>query len=73
MGRTAPFMVLIKCNDLAFCSGSNFVREGEEAPYAKVPTAEVLMSVRHYTLEKNSTNIFTFDSSCDNLEGSLVA
>jgi hypothetical protein len=39
----------------------------------KVPTAEVLMSVRHYTLEKNSTNILTFDSSCDNLEGSLVA
>jgi hypothetical protein len=39
----------------------------------EVPTAEVLMSVRHYTLEKNSTNIFTFDSSCDNLEGSLVA
>jgi hypothetical protein len=39
----------------------------------EVPTAEVLKSVRHYTLEKNSTNIFTFDSSCDNLEGSLVA
>jgi hypothetical protein len=33
VGRTPPFEVLIKCNDLASCSGCNFVGEGEEAAY----------------------------------------
>jgi hypothetical protein len=61
VGRTSPFEVLIKCNDLAFCSSCNFVGEGEEAPYTLGSDSRNINEGKALYTKKNSTSVFTFD------------